>query len=67
MNGWQESARAGRTAEVVQDLLVTHYDPNYIQSMKRNFIGISALHLDLAWDGSAQSLEAAAVRAIAAG
>jgi tRNA 2-selenouridine synthase len=67
VNGWQEAARAGRTAEVVQDLLVTHYDPIYIQSMKRNFIGVSALHLDLAWDGSAQSLETAAAQAIAAG
>lgn len=67
VNGWQEAARAGRTAEVVQDLLVTHYDPNYTQSMKRNFVGVSALHLDLAWDGSAASLETAAARAIAAG
>ncbi len=67
VNGWQESARAGRTAEVVEDLLVTHYDPIYIQSMKRNFIGVSALHLDLAWDGSAPSLNAAATRALAAG
>ncbi|MEO8059745.1 MAG: tRNA 2-selenouridine(34) synthase MnmH [Burkholderiales bacterium] len=67
VNGWQETARAGRTAEVVQDLLVTHYDPNYNQSMKRNFIGVSTLHLDLAWDGSVASLEAAAARVIAAG
>ncbi|MEQ1686603.1 MAG: tRNA 2-selenouridine(34) synthase MnmH [Burkholderiaceae bacterium] len=67
VNGWQEAARAGRTAEVVQDLLVTHYDPNYNQSMKRNFIGVAALHLDLAWDGSTPSLETAAAQAIAAG
>jgi len=67
VNAWQEAARAGRTADVVQDLLVTHYDPNYKQSMKRNFIGMSALHLALAWDGSAQALESAAARAIAAG
>ena len=67
VNGWQEAARAGRTAEVVQDLLVTHYDPNYNQSLKRNFIGVSALHLDLAWDSSLASLETAATSAIAAG
>ena len=67
VDGWQEAARAGRTAEVVQDLLVTHYDPNYTQSMKRNFAGVSALHLDLAWDGSTPSLETAATQAIAAG
>ena len=34
---WQELARSGRTAEVVQDLLDTHYDPTYLQSMQRNF------------------------------
>ena len=67
VNGWQEAARAGRTTDVVRDLLVTHYDPNYTQSMKRNFIGVSALHLALAWDGSAQTLDAAAAQAIAAG
>ena len=67
INGWQEAARAGRTEEVVQDLLVTHYDPNYNHSMQRNFIGVAALHLDLAWDGSVASLEATAARAIAAG
>jgi tRNA 2-selenouridine synthase len=67
VNGWQEAARAGRTAEVVQDLLVTHYDPNYHQSMQRNFIGVAALHLDLAWDGGLVSLDTAAARAIAAG
>lgn len=67
VSGWQEAARAGRTGEVVQDLLVTHYDPNYNQSMQRNFVGVSALHLELEWDGSAQALEAAAARTIAAG
>jgi tRNA 2-selenouridine synthase len=67
VNAWQEAARAGRTQEVVQDLLVTHYDPIYIESMKRNFVGVAALHLELAWDGSAASLESAAAQAIASG
>lgn len=35
---WQALARAGRTADVVQDLLVRHYDPTYLQSMQRNFV-----------------------------
>ena len=35
---WQELARSGRTAEVVQDLLERHYDPTYLQSMQRNFV-----------------------------
>jgi tRNA 2-selenouridine synthase len=67
VKGWQAAAQAGRTAEVVRDLLVTHYDPIYAQSMKRNFSGVSEFHLELAWDGSAQTLATAAARAIAAG
>ena len=65
VNAWQESARAGRTADVVRDLLVAHYDPNYLQSMKRNFAGVETPALTLTWDGSDASLAAAAARAIA--
>ena len=67
VKAWQATAQAGRTAEVVRDLLVSHYDPIYTQSMKRNFSGIAAPHLMLAWDGGAESLNAAAARAIGAG
>jgi len=52
---------------VVRDLLVSHYDPIYEQSMKRNFAGVSALHLELVWDGSEASLAAAAAAAIHSG
>ena len=34
---WQARARSGDVASVVRELLVKHYDPVYIQSMKRNF------------------------------
>ena len=34
---WQARARAGDIARVVRELLVKHYDPVYLQSMKRNF------------------------------
>jgi tRNA 2-selenouridine synthase len=67
VNAWQEAARAGRTPEVVRELLLLHYDPNYLQSMKRNFTGVSAQPLRLAWDGSEAALHAAAAAAIAAG
>ena len=67
VNAWQEAARAGRTPDVVRDLLVNHYDPIYAQSMQRNFAGIAAPHLALEWDGSAAGLNAAALSAIAAG
>jgi tRNA 2-selenouridine synthase len=35
--GWCESSRAGRTREVVRQLLEMHYDPGYAQSTRRNY------------------------------
>jgi tRNA 2-selenouridine synthase len=65
---WQEAARAGRTAEVVEALLVTHYDPIYLESMRRNFFALAAPgRLNVGWDGSAAGLAAAARRVAAAG
>lgn len=37
VQAWQDSVRAGRVAPVVQELLTLHYDPVYLQSMRRNF------------------------------
>ncbi len=37
VEGWQDQARSGRMAEVVEDLLHNHYDPSYLGSMVRNF------------------------------
>ena len=34
---WQDRVRAGQIAGVVQELLTLHYDPVYLQSMRRNF------------------------------
>ncbi len=34
---WQARARLGHIAGVVQELLTLHYDPVYLQSMRRNF------------------------------
>jgi len=34
---WQQLALAGRMAELVEELLLQHYDPAYQQSIKRNF------------------------------
>jgi tRNA 2-selenouridine synthase len=67
VQAWQEAARAGRTPDVVRELLVRHYDPIYAQSIQRNFVGSAALLAELAWSGSETSLEAAALRAISAG
>jgi tRNA 2-selenouridine synthase len=63
VDGWQECARSGRTAEIVRDLLAVHYDPIYLESMRRNFSGVGAPLLVLRWDGSAASLTAAAAQA----
>ncbi|MDP3604683.1 MAG: tRNA 2-selenouridine(34) synthase MnmH, partial [Polaromonas sp.] len=34
---WQARARSGDVASVVRELLLQHYDPVYLQSMRRNF------------------------------
>ena len=63
VTGWQEAARAGRNADVVRELLVSHYDPIYLQSMRRNFAGVAAPSLRLEWQGDEATLNAAAERA----
>lgn len=65
VNRWQALARAGDHATAVRELLEQHYDPVYLQSMKRHFAGFDAPRATLAWDGGAESFEAAA-RALAA-
>ncbi len=35
---WTELAQQGRTAAMVEALLVEHYDPSYLRSIHRNFI-----------------------------
>ncbi len=37
VEAWQAKIRAGRTPEVVQELLTLHYDPTYAASIRRNF------------------------------
>lgn len=37
INAWQEAARTGQVERVVHELLIDHYDPVYLASMKRNF------------------------------
>lgn len=39
---WQDHLRAGAIAEVVQDLLVQHYDPSYLQSTRRHYQQLDA-------------------------
>ncbi len=37
VEGWKTQVRAGQIESVVRDLLLSHYDPVYLQSMVRNF------------------------------
>jgi tRNA 2-selenouridine synthase len=37
IDAWQEAARTGQVERVVRELLIDHYDPVYLASMKRNF------------------------------
>ena len=36
---WQQWVRAGQTPQVVEQLLLQHYDPTYARSVQRNFHG----------------------------
>jgi tRNA 2-selenouridine synthase len=57
---WQQQARAGELAAVVQELLTEHYDPVYLRSMQRNFQHFDrSLALDLP-DAQPASLDRAA-------
>jgi tRNA 2-selenouridine synthase len=56
---WVQRVRGGRVEEVVEDLLVQHYDPVYERSMARNFAGFgAAVALSLA-DGATATLQRA--------
>jgi len=59
VEAWQAAARAGKLRDVVRDLLVTHYDPIYLQSMRRNFAGIGEPWRRVEWDGSEASMAGA--------
>ena len=54
---WQTRARRGDVASVVRELLVNHYDPVYLQSMKRNFEQYSQAAVLRPRDHSAQAMQ----------
>jgi len=64
---WQQQARAGQMAVVVEELLTTHYDPVYLKSMQRNFSGFAQAPVVNLVDASAGSLKAAARALVADG
>jgi len=56
VESWQAAARSGRVRDVVRDLLVVHYDPIYLQSMRRNFAGVAQPWRRVEWDGGEPSM-----------
>jgi tRNA 2-selenouridine synthase len=61
---WQEQARAGELAPVVQELLAQHYDPQYERSMSRNFAGFATAPALALADAGPAALAAAATHLI---
>ena len=53
---WQRLIHAGEIDQVVRELLVTHYDPTYFASMKRNFEQIDQAQVLKATDRTQQSM-----------
>ena len=56
INRWQAAATSGGIEGVVRELLITHYDPVYLQSMQRNFAGFGDAVQVEPPDGEAQTL-----------
>ena len=56
VDGWITSVLAGNIAPVVQELLTQHYDPVYIQSMRRNFAQFESARVIAPEDHSMQSM-----------
>jgi len=59
---WQALARAGENATVVRELLDTHYDPIYRESLRRNFGASAGAGERVEWVGDEASLAAAAAK-----
>ena len=57
---WQAQVRAGDIARVVQELLTLHYDPVYLQSMRRNFKGFDETESITPQDRSTEAMAALA-------
>ena len=61
---WQTRSRRGEVARVVRELLVNHYDPVYLQSMKRNFMQYATAKRIAPADRSAPAMHALATQLV---
>ncbi len=64
VEAWKASVRAGAIEPVVQALLTEHYDPGYLQSMRRNFTQFPFARSLIPADHSAEAMAALAERMI---
>ena len=60
IEAWKALVRQGDLRPVVQDLLVAHYDPVYLQSMERNFVQYAQASTLAPADRSLASMQAVA-------
>ena len=60
IEAWKALVRQGDLRPVVQDLLVAHYDPVYLQSMERNFVQFAQASTLSPADRSVGSMQALA-------
>ena len=62
---WKAAVHSGRIEDVVRDLLLTHYDPGYRQSMARNFRQFETAPELLLCDRSVAAMQALAAQMLA--
>ena len=67
VEAWKLQVRSGQIEKVVLDLLVSHYDPTYLQSMGRNFSGFATAALLEPENRSAQAMDTLAASLLSAG
>ncbi len=60
IEAWKDWVRRGELRPVVQELLVAHYDPVYLQSMERNFVQFAQADTLSPADRSVASMQALA-------
>ncbi len=61
---WQRQVHAGQFEQVVRELLLFHYDPGYLQSMRRNFSGYGQAKKIAPADRSAGAMAALAAELV---
>lgn len=65
VENWKTQVQAGQIEPVVRDLLLSHYDPVYLQSMQRNFKQYAQAQTISPQDRSAQAMQALANELVA--